>query len=395
MVKRILCRGLDIKVVNMGNVFEEARRRGLTGFFRATYWDRDDFLLFVEGAPLKLISVRPDGRRIASPPEGFRLEEREGTATFVECTLDDIVGFQEYYHDPARAGALLLFPFGEVVQEPTSLSFLDPNKELMLAQRSHLSGYMAFYTRDKLIGVVVFQEGNPVAVLGGDASFGPRAVDYINANLSLTNGYMSMYTLDYEILSFMYSMHPDNIRPVNATFTLFHEAKEFISSQKMNALVLMEGGGIYRFDLFFMGQQVGRLVKDKGFFVDDEETANKLAVKVENMPDRNIKVYEVSLIEKPQPVDVSIKGSPQTAAAEDIYIPADKVGEVRSLFIKELGPVGRLIWEKTLREMGFSEESMGPAQMRMLIERLKKEFPEEELADEFIEKIGEIIPDIM
>ncbi len=395
MIRKVLFKDLDVNVVNLGNILEEARKSSLTGFFRVTYWNRDDFLIFVDGYPVKVISVHPDGRRLASPPDAFKLEEREGTATLVECSLDDLVGFQEYHHDPGRSGALFLFPLGAVVQEPTSLSFLDVNKEFVLAQKSHLSGYMALYTREKLIGMVIFQEGNPVAVFGGNSSFGSQAIDYINANLVLTKSFMSMYTLEYEILSFMYSMHSDNLRLVNSTFSVFQEAKEFIESGKRNALVVIEGGGIYRYDFFFRGQQIERLVKEKGFFVNDEDLIGKLAVKVENMPDRNIKVYEIALIEKPQPIEIRIEGSGQEVSSEGGYIPADKVGEIKALFIKELGPVGKLVWNKTLGDMGFKEDTMGPAQMRMLIDRLMKEFPEEELANEFTEKIKEILPDIM
>ncbi len=395
MIKRVLFKDLDINVINLGNIFDEARKRGLTGFFRATYWNRDDYLLFVDGAPFKLVSIYSDGRRIVGALENFKLEEREGTGTFAECTLDDLVGFQEYHHDPGRSGALFFFPFGTVVQETTPLSFLDLDKEFLLAQKSHLSGYMALYTQERLLGMVIFQEGVPVAVFGGDNSFASQAVDYINANLVPAKSFMSMYTLEYEILSFMYSMHSDNVHSVDSKFMTYTEAKDFVEQGKRNAIILIEGGGIHRYDLFFRGQQVDRLVKEKGLFVTDEEPAGRLSVKAENMPDRSIWVYEVSIIEKPLPIEVSIEVTSEEATVVESEIPVDKVGEVRSLFIKEIGPVGKLIWEKTLDELRFKENAMSLNQVRILIERLKKEFPEEELAKEFLRKIKEVLPDIM
>ncbi len=70
------------------------------------------------------------------------------------------------------------------------------------------------------------------------------------------------------------------------------------------------------------------------------------------------------------------------------------MSEVRSAFIRELGPVGKLIWEKALEELGFKESSMNLNQMRILLERIKKEFPEEESRRSFLSNVKKVLPDI-
>lgn len=394
MIKKHIFKGLDVNVLNLKNVLEEVRRKELTGFLRITYWARDDFLLFLNGEPFKVVSLHSDGRRTALDPDSFKVENREGTATLVETTLDDIVAFQEYRYDPGKDGSLIFFPYGDPVQEPVSVSFIDLNKEFLLAQRSHLDGYMAIYTENRILGIVIFQQGVSVAVFGGDASYGSQGVEFINSNLIPTKSYMSMYTLEQEILSFLYSMHTDNVRKSETTFLNYNEAKAHVERNRRDALVLLEGGGIYRYDLFFRGQKLGTVVKEKGFFVQEEEEKNKLSLKVENMPDTRVEVFDISLIEKPQKIEIVIEGVSEEEETVEGELPLDKIGEVKSAFIKELGPVGKLLWEKTIDEFGFKESAMGIKQMKVLVNRLVKEIPEEEAKRAFLGKVRGIFPDI-
>jgi len=394
MIKKQLFKELDVNVLNLKNVLEEVRRKELTGFLRITYWTKDDFLLFLNGTPFKAVSLHSDGRRIVLDPESFKVENKEGTATLVETTLDDLVAFQEYRNNPAKDYSLIFFPYGTPVQEPVSVNFVDLNREFLLAQRSHLDGYMALYTEEKLLGMVVFQEGTSVAVFGGDASYGSQGIEFINSNLIPTKSYMSMYTLEQEILSFLYSMHADNVRRSETNFLNYNEAKAYVEKDKRNAVVLLEGGGIYRYDFFFRGQKLDTLIKEKGFFVQEEEEKKKLSVKVENMPDMKVEVFEFSLIERPSPIEVVIEGTSEEEVAVEGELPLDKVGEVKSAFIRELGPVGKLLWERTLEDFGFKESSMGMKQMKVLINKLVKEIPEEEARRAFLSKVRELFPDI-
>jgi len=394
MLRRTVFRGLDVNVLNLDNVLREVSRRELTGYLRVVYWDKDDFLLFSEGLPFKAVTVRSDGRRLFHEAQGFRIEQRDGSATLVETSLDELVAFQEYRHSPERDGALIFFPYGTVVQEPVSVSFLDLNKQFLLAQRSHLNGYMALYTEEDLMGLVIFQSGLPVAVLGADGSFGESAVEYINSVLIPTESRMSMYAVEPEFLPFLYSLHADNMSRVDSIFMTYQEVQEHVSSRRISALVLIESEGIYRYDLFFQGQHVERILKEKGFLVAEGDR-ERLSMKVENLPERKIQLYEIRLVERVSPMEVVFEGTSARAPATDSYLPSELVERVKDIFVEEMGPLGRLLWDRTIEIMGFRESMLNGKQMRLLTERLRREIPEEEAARRFVRKIKEFLPDII
>jgi len=395
MIKRVLFKDLDVNVMNIGKVYEEVRRKEVTGFLKLVYWSKDDYLLFHRGAPYKVVTFNSDGSRNISEADKFSVDRREGTATLVETTIDDLVGIIEDRSDVIHDGSLVFFPYGLPVQEPVSISFLDINKEFMLAQRSHLDGYVALYSDEQLFGTIVFHSGFPVAVFGGDGSFGDRAVTYINANLIPAKSFMSMYTLEPELLSFVYSMHSDNVREVEKDFSTYEEAEAVIKEERKNAIVITRGEGIHRYDMFFMGQHIDRLVKEKGVFLSEEMGKDRLATKVENLPSRTITVYDVSIIEKPRPIEVVIEGVEEEVVASDNEVPLDKVLDIKSAYIKEMGPVGKLLWDKTLNELGFKESSMTTNHVRIVVEKLRKEIPEESATKEFLRQVENILPDII
>ena len=393
MLKRILFRDLDINVINLQNILDDAKRRGVTGFLRIVYWDSEDYLVFVEGEPRRSVALSIDGKRLIGDPGSFSIKGKEGTATLVETTMDDLVGFLEYKHYPDREGSLVFFPYGTLTQEPVSLNFLDLNKGIALAERSHLTGYVALYTEEDLIGMVVFSGGQPVGVFGGNGSYGDEAVAYINVNLTPSRSYISMYAVEPEILNFLVSMHRGNVHPSDTVFMTYQEAEDFVTGNKKDALVMVESEGIFRYDLFFRGQKVERILKEKGFLVYDEDARKRISVKVENMPERKIKLYEITLVEKISPVEVSFEIA-ATETTED-EVPPEVVDTVRSEFIKKVGPVGRVLWTRILTEMGFKEGSLTKAQLKTLIPRLRDEIPEEDMRREFLEKIREVSPDMI
>jgi hypothetical protein len=394
MLRRVAFKDLDINVLNLQNVLEDVRRRGVTGYLRVVYWDSEEYLVFVEGSPRRAVSISVDGRRLVEEPGSFTVKGKEGTATLVETTLDDLVGFFEYRHTPEKDGSLIFFPYGTLAQEPVSLNYLDVNKEISLAQRSHLTGYIALYTEEELIGMVVFSGGQPVAVFGGNGSFGEEAVAYINVNLVPSRSYMSMYVVEPEVLSFMVSMQRRNVHPVDSVFMTYQEAEQQVVGSKKDALILVESGGVFRYDLFFRGQRVERILKEKGFLVEGEEHRNRLSVKVENMPERRIRLYEITLEERMEPVGISL----EVAAAPEVVqeeVSPELVDTVRSEFVKKMGPVGKLLWNRILNEMGLREDSLTRAQLKTLIPKLRDEIPEEDARREFLEKIREVSPDMI
>ncbi|NPA42194.1 MAG: hypothetical protein GXO18_07980 [Aquificae bacterium] len=394
MLKRYLFKDLDTKVMSFSKVIDEIRRKNLTGFLRVVYWTRDEYLLIREGEPYKVVIFNTDGTRQSAEPDTFKLGDEDGTASLAETTVDDLVAIAEYRHNPKMDGSIIFFPHGTPIQEPISVSFLDVNREFLLAQRSHLDGYMALYSEEEIFGLVVFQGGLPVAVFAGDGSYGQPAISYINAHLIPAKSFMSMYALEPELLSFMYSMHDDNIIELDLQIKNYSEAREYISKGRRSAIVVIESEGISRYDLFFRGQLIESLVKDKGVFLQGEDK-ERLSVKVENLPDRTIKLYEVSLIEKPNTIDVVIEVTSEEVVDTSPEVPLEKVTAVKSEFIRDIGPIGKLIWEKTLEEYGFKESSMNLNQLKIVVERLRKEFPEEDMSKEFMRKIEDILPDII
>jgi hypothetical protein len=393
MQKKVLFKDIDINVLNLGNVLEEVRKKELTGYLRVVYWDSDEFLLFVNGHAKKAVTMGNQGRRILLSPENFRIKEKEGSATLVETTLDDLVAFQEYRHDPEKDGSLIFFPYGTVTQETVSLGFLDIQKEFALAERSHLDGYVTLYTDSGILGSVIFSGGKPVCVQAGNGSWGEGAVEYLNQNLNPSTTFMSMYAVEPEVLSFLYSLQPGRIKKSQQVFENYQIARQKVEESKLSAIILTESEGMYRYDLFFRGQPVERVLKEKGFIISDDEQKDRLSVKVENLPESRVHLYEVSLIEKPEQIPVSIAPSLPPEAEEEV--PSDVVANAKSEFVRMVGPVGRLIWDKIIKDSAYKETSLTKAQFRDIIDKLTKEIPEEEGRKNFIEKIRSFSPDII
>ncbi len=396
MVKKFVFRDVDLGVLNLNSAFQEAKKKEITGFLKITYWSREDYVLFMEGIPFKVVTVHADGRRLSYGVEKFRVEGDQGTATLVETSLDDLVSFQALKRDPYRDGACIFFPYGSMVQEPILMSYLDVNKGILTAQKSHLDGYIAIYTRESLLGMVIFSQGSPVAVCGGNSTFGKEALEYINTFATPSKSYISVYSVDAEILPFMYSLKPGNLKKLDVHFTIYKEAKDRIERSKISGVVILEGGGIYRYDLFFRGHHVARLIKDKGMLVAGEEDKNRLSVKIENMPESSISLYEVNLTTSPSPIEVSI--ATHTESVEEsggASIDSEAVGKIKDIFVKELGPVGKVLWGRILDELALNEEGMNSAQAKALLERLQKEIPDEDAREEFLSRVKEALGDII
>lgn len=393
MQKKVLFKDIDINVLNLANVLEEVRKKELTGFLKVVYWDSDEYLLFFNGVPKRAVTINSDGRRLILSPENFKVKEKEGSASLVETTLDDLIAFQENRKEPDKDGALVFFPLGTITQEPVSLSFLDVNKEFALAERSHLDGYVAFYTDSKLIGCVVFTGGKPVSVQAGNGTSGEQAVTFINSALNPSTTFMSMYSTEHELLSFLYSMTPDRINKDQRVFENFQSASSVVEKEKLNAIVVIESEGIIRYDLFFRGQRIENFIREKGFFISEEDLKERLSIKAENLPESKVYLYTVNFVEKPEPVEIQLstsqveEGSPEVAS--------DTIAAVKADFIRLVGPVGRLLWDKIIKDEGLKEGSLTKNQFKTIIEKLVKEIPEESGRREFLEKIKSDAPDII
>jgi len=194
-----------------------------------------------------------------------------------------------------------------------------------------------------------------------------------------------MYALEHEVMPFLYSLNKARI--LSSHVGRYEEAKERAKDIGSGSLILAEGGGMRRYDFFFRGANVMSFLKDNGFFITDEEELRELSAKVEGMPDVKVSVYEVPLVENPEPIEVVIE---PTSPDTDKLLP-ETVRKIKSLFIKKIGPVGRLIWSKTLEELGIEEEAVGRKEVLSLIERLGREIPEEDAREDFLHRCKEIV----
>ena len=314
----------------------------------------------------------------------------------VETSLDDLVSFQTLKRYPQRDGACIFFPYGSMIQEPVLMSYLDVNKEMIMAQKSHLDGYIAIYTRESLLGIVVFSQGSPVAVFGGNGTVGKEAIEYINNFATPSKSYISVYSVDTELMPFVYSLKPSNVKRLDVHFTLYKEAQERIEGSRISGIVMLEGGGIYRYDLFFRGHHVARLVKDKGFLVTGEEDKNRLSVKIENMPESSITLYELNVTTSPSPIEIGFATQAEKAQeAGGVSIDSEAVGKIKDIFVKELGPVGKVLWGRILEELALNESGMNSMQVKVLLERLQEEMPEDSAKEEFLSRVKEALGDII
>ena len=382
MLKTYLIKDTDIALIDLKKLLDDARLRKLTGFLHVSYWDRDDFLLLHQGKPVRSVAFHQDGRTVFGDPNGFGFVSQWGTVTLAETGLDDLVGLQEAGLYVLKERGINLFPCGTPVQSDIPMTYLDIDRVFLLAKKSHVDGYAAFYTPTGLIGTVVFQGGEPVGAVGPRGSKDTSGIKGIASSVIPPKSFVTLYTLESDLIPFFLSICRGGVR--------YLETEEV--PEDFSGVVVTGARGTYRYDLFFRGAGVGTLFKERGVFIWDEGRKREISDKIDGLPGKERLVFEVDLNVELKPLEFS--PDELKAKEETQEVPAESVDRIKALFVREMGPVGRIIWEKILEEFHLKEGSMTLRQLSLLVDRLKEEFPEEEAKREFIVKVREIVPNL-
>ncbi len=374
MIKRYIFKELDLKLLNLDKVLGEIRNKKFTGFLKIDYWDRSEILTFHEGNGLKLVKIFTDGKASLEEFKNFRIENSEGSSSLMEADIEDISSLHCFALNTSSLHCLSIFPYGTPFHDTVPVEFVNIKNELRLIREAGLYGYMAFFTPYELLGFIVLQNGEPVEII---------KEKNIKSLLHIKDAYISIYSLEPELVQFLYSMK--NAKLINEKFKDFKEVKEYVESEKMDAIVHTVAGNIHRYDFFFRGLKVSEIVRYSGILISEDEEREALSSKVENIPEKNIHLYSINIITDVKRVNVeelfTEKGERE--------ISPENLNEIKIEFIKYLGPVGKILWDKILKEMGIDEGVLYESDIRRLVDRLEREIPEEDLKKEFKERVKE------
>jgi hypothetical protein len=67
------------------------------------------------------------------------------------------------------------------------------------------------------------------------------------------------------------------------------------------------------------------------------------------------------------------------------------VQKIKELFIDEIGPVGPLLWNRILRDIGLEEALIPKDMVEKLLKRLASEIPEGKHSDAFLSKVRRLV----
>ena len=385
MPKRAVFKGLDIQTLNLRSLLEDLRIKKFTGFLKVSYWNRDEFLLLFEGRPLRGIALSEEGKFVKFPPQDFALKDQRGSASLFEASLFEIVLLENPFWDPLKHGPLVFLPFGDTVQEDIFLGYVDLEKELLMIERSHLYGYVALYTTEEIVGMILFENGKCVGIFAGDGNSGQGAKTYISTHFLPAKTYLTAVSLEPEIVNLFHLSRRENLGFVEG----HQEGPSYFRETQKSGLVVSNASSLTEIDVFYKGSEAFSVVKEAGVILGGER-AQEVREKIKDLPGVESRSYEFISLEPPSYTDFKLDLLSQTAGP---ILSSDKIEEVKSLYVSEIGPVGKILWEKTLEGMGLKEGGLSAKTLKLIIERLADEIPEGEARREFMNRVRSIVPE--
>ncbi|NPA42190.1 MAG: hypothetical protein GXO18_07960 [Aquificae bacterium] len=368
---------INLEYADLDVVFEELKKEEFTGFIKVSIWKVNEYIAFYKGKPERVFISSENGFEEAHP-SGYTLP-RTGTAQIIETDLFNILNALKGSFNPERDCALCLAGYGYELETCLPANTFNTDRLIDRFERGLHSGYAMFHTHKDVFGIIIFYKGTPIGVFSQGLK-GEDALKYINNNYE--RSMVSLFTLKHDfakLLSSMgglKSMREGVIEGQPELLALSDDIKE----RKMTALLYLDGGRDNRYYSFFLkGNHVTTI----------RESLLELREIAEGRINFSGKFYLYPLYVEEEPKSIKLDIDTHEDITEKVS--EDKVSAIKEAFIDEIGPVGKVLWSKILKEFGWKDHSIPANRLKDLINTLAKEIPFEEHRTGFISKVRRLV----
>ncbi len=361
MQKKVLYRNLELGVINLGGLLKDLRSKEFTGYIKNRGWNYEDYVAFWEGSPIRVISVGEDGSREELKLSDYIWIDRGKTIDVVETDPLTLANLFRDSFSVEDSRALILAGFGEEITEPIRFSLFNLENAVASFKRGHFTGYILWTNPTEIIGMCLFYDGSPIALNVGK-TWDMEAQSIIASKVG-GNTYVHIYALDPEIVLIANSLR---IGVGKQTFFSIKEVDTGVYEETDS------WGGMYSF--IYRGQSV------VSYRVKDGE------VDVVN-PDfeGSVSVWSMELITTPTPIEISLSRDSVEV------IPSEVAQRIKEMFVDEIGPVGPILWNRILSDLGLDESHIPKNMVDKLLNKLASEIPEGKHSEAFLSKVRRFV----
>ncbi|WP_340691041.1 hypothetical protein [Hydrogenobacter thermophilus] len=381
MERVALYKELSLEAVDLRKLFEEVITKKLTGYFKISYWNLDDYILYAEGQPIWGVSIDRDGSINNLDVENYKPKSNAGTVSFYEVSLINLITFRDQQRTPPSPYNFV--SYGHEFLTCMKFSHVNISGLMEQVKRSHLDGYLVLCNTRGFTHMIMFQKGLAICSYHDNTyTLGTRQ----RISIDKDGDCIAVYATEPELPLFLSSMNTLK-KEIEDTFRSNEElgiVRKEVSDRKLSAILdvhLQKGGRMYEF--FYKGTFLLRLAH----MMDQVENRS---LEISPGTKNTFFLYSLQVRETFPAMEVEFY-TQESSPFESTYVEEEKVRWIRSYFIEEIGPIGALLWSKILKEKGYSERQMREEDLKRLIEELYMEIPDSAHASKFLEKARRLL----
>ncbi len=369
-----LYRDINLDTINLDSLLRDISNRRLTGYARIVYWDTEDYIFYLEGTPKYALRVFEEGRSELLSRSGYTRLEKSGTFSFYSTSILDLLSVLRTEREELTPFNFV--PYGDEFLPSMLIAHTSPEKVFEQAKRSHFYGYAVFFNTEDFLYMVFLANGEPI-----------RAYPFTDKAITLTldpdNTYISLLYTEPELVYFLASMgsfgkqEAQRVRSNAELKLLINNLK----ANRMSFLIDMPISPGFRFFAgLYSGVELFRLYRKVNDLLREEP-------QLKEGKSYKVNIYSINVKTSFEPVSISfnLQREAKTTRSGEVVKPETLRG-IKQAFIEEIGPIGPLVWNKVLKDLGYTEDSITMEELRSMVNMLAKEIPDEKHAKNFEEK---------
>ncbi len=381
MPRKIIYENLNSEIVDTKKLLADLKSRKFNGYILINKWDGEIYCIVKNGTLVKSVYFNKDGRREFM--ECRDIPKENSTISVIETDLLELIHLSHDIPSIQFAGPSVLAGYGIRVQEPLLLTHINLEKAFKSVEKERSNGYAVFFDEEEVAGIFMFYEGKIVNAYS-KGLFGREAFNFVTKKISSGVYYMGIFSIEPELLLFLNSL--DRLGKIQkGTISSFGELQKLISnaSGERSSFILeaiLNSGERYYF-FFFNGSLIKGIKISKGEFT--EANVRDLGGLIKEGV--SFSIIHINIEMNPAPIEIEITGMDAN------ILEKEKVVYIKNTFIDFMGPIGNFVWNKTLSDLGISEESIPMEAVESLIKSLSAEIPDNAYAQKFINKARGIL----
>jgi len=337
------------EVVNWGTLIDSLKKEKFTGYVKVEGWNETDYVIIGEGNIKKIVRYKEGKKDFIergnySPPSESKISIYKSSP----ITTAHICKHLNFLENQT----LSISGYGEEIFH-SELDLVNPEKLEKFFKKVNLNGYAVLYTFTSIYCNVFLLQGNIVGINSGKL-WDKEAL----SQKGLWQG---------KVFISAYSIEPDEV------FLLISLKNGFKERDKVR-----ENGFLVN------GDYVG--------FVENGNLKKGLLILLEEIKEtdevKGNKFLEVNLIEEPKSLGISFK---DLIPESEKRVEAAILQKIKEIFLDYIGPVGKVLWDKILKEIDVSPDAFTPSTLKLFVTKLAQEIPEEDLSGEFLNKVQEVL----